>query len=131
MHTKDRGSVSEALILAKLLQLGKKVLLPFGDNRRYDLVIDEEDGTFTRVQCKTARISNGCVVFNGCSSNKRIKGRGYKGEADSFIAYCPPTDKYYSIRVDKCCEHRIRLRIEPPRNNQMVNVRHAVDYELK
>lgn len=39
------------MILARLVQAGKMVLVPFGENQRYDLLIDEGD-VFVRVQCK-------------------------------------------------------------------------------
>ena len=42
--------------MAKLLEVGYGVLMPFGDNRRYDLVIEDADGSFFRIQCKTARL---------------------------------------------------------------------------
>jgi hypothetical protein len=40
--------------MAALLRRGKKVLMPFSDNCRYDIVV-EENGSFTRIQCKTGR----------------------------------------------------------------------------
>lgn len=39
-NSKSIGERSEAMALAHFLQLGWVVLLPFGDNQRYDLVID-------------------------------------------------------------------------------------------
>ena len=52
-NNKTKGERSEAIIIAKLLEVGYGVLTPFGDNRRYDLVIEDADGKFWRVQCKT------------------------------------------------------------------------------
>ena len=130
LHTKDVGSITEALILSKLLQLGEKVLIPFGDNRRYDLLIDKENGSFIRIQCKTALFRTGCVQFSTCSHNKRIKGDDYKGDADLFIVYCPPLNKYYKIKVDECNVGTMYLRIDPPKNNQKVGIRYAVDFEF-
>src|SRR5262249_30713483 len=52
-NTKSIGEVSEAIILAEFLKAGFPVLLPFGDNQRYDMVV-EVGGRFLRVQCKTA-----------------------------------------------------------------------------
>lgn len=129
MHSKDKGDISEALILAKLLQQRKRVLIPFGDNARYDLAIDD-NGILIRVQCKTARYRYGCIIFNTCSTNARIKQRGYKGEADLFIAYCPELDTYYKIKVSDCGENQVKLRIDQPKNNQNVGVRYAQDYEI-
>ena len=54
MNSKHVGDTSEAQVIAALLKMGKNVLLPFGDNQRYDVVI-EEKGKFIRIQVKTAR----------------------------------------------------------------------------
>jgi PD-(D/E)XK endonuclease len=53
VDTKAAGDITEAVVLAEFLRAGFPVLLPFGDNRRYDLVV-EAGGRFLRVQCKTA-----------------------------------------------------------------------------
>src|SRR5260370_37668620 len=52
-NNKTIGERSEAIIIAKFLEVGYGVLTPFGDNRRYDLVIEGADGNFYRIQCKT------------------------------------------------------------------------------
>ena len=51
--TTRRGELSEFEIIAALLRSGRVVLRPLSAGLRYDLVIDNEDGTFARVQCKT------------------------------------------------------------------------------
>src|SRR6266851_7229049 len=48
-----KGAQSEAAILYALVASGRTVLMPWGGSQRYDFVIDEGDGHFTRVQCKT------------------------------------------------------------------------------
>ena len=51
-HPVDVGHRTEAAILSELVRRGYAVLLPFGVNQRYDLVLDLE-GRFVRAQCKT------------------------------------------------------------------------------
>ena len=128
MNTKDKGDISEAMVLARLLQLGKKVAIPFGENHRYDLLIDD-GGVFTRVRCKTARIRKGCVVFNARSTNARIS-MNYRGEADLFIAYCPQIEKFYQVDVALAAAAFVTLRLEPTKNNQEAGVKYARDHEL-
>jgi hypothetical protein len=66
-HPKDIGDVSTLAIMFGLRELGYELLVPFGENSRYDLVID--DGvSLARVQCKTGRIRKGAVEFKTCSS---------------------------------------------------------------
>jgi len=47
---KTIGDCSQAYIMAKLLEIGYSVLTPFGDNQRYDLVIEDAEGQLWRVQ---------------------------------------------------------------------------------
>ena len=42
--TSKVGNISTAQVLAALIRMGKFVLLPFGEGRRYDLAIEEDDG---------------------------------------------------------------------------------------
>ncbi|MBA2462518.1 MAG: hypothetical protein H0V45_12245 [Actinobacteria bacterium] len=50
-----------------LRQVGYALLVPFGENTRYDLVID--DGVrLARVQCKTGRLREGAIRFASCST---------------------------------------------------------------
>lgn len=103
MNTKDVGDVTVAMVLASLVKAGRAVLIPFGDNRRYDLVI-EEDQCFKRIQCKTGHMmSNGSIRFSTCSSTfHRSGGRkmSYRGQADLFGVYCKETNKVYLVPVE-------------------------------
>lgn len=133
MNTKDKGNVTEAVVLAHLVRAGHKILLPFGDNLRYDLLIDNDDGTFTKVQCKTGRLkSNGSVVrFQSCSSQYHRSGKkqGYRGEIDFFGVYCPQNNKTYLVPVDDVGEYAAVLKIKAGRKNYSTT-KWAKDYEL-
>lgn len=78
-----------------LADAGYNVLLPFGENLRYDLAID--DGTsLARVQCKTGRLSKGAVTFRTSSSyyhhpNPGTPSKPYQGQVDYFGVYCRET----------------------------------------
>lgn len=133
MNSKDVGERTEAQILAALLKVGKVVLMPFGDNQRYDLVIDD-GGKFVRVQCKTGRMKDGFIKFQTCSSSThRVGGkkRGYKGQIEMFGVYCKENDKIYMIPVDDVPNTEAVLRINEPNNGQTRNIRMAKDYEFK
>jgi hypothetical protein len=85
-HPKAVGDRSTLAVMLALQRAGNIVLLPFGENTRYDLVI--ENGTsFARVQCKTGRLRSGAVRFAACSSyahhsNPSLTRRDYLGEID-------------------------------------------------
>lgn len=128
---KTVGENSEAQVIAAMLRADEVVLIPFGDNQRYDLVLDRQ-GTFVRVQVKTGRIREGAIRFATASSGSTTGHRTrltYQGAADIFAVYCPENDKCYVVPVDECgkCEHA--LRIQPPRNSQRRGIRLAEDYE--
>jgi hypothetical protein len=105
--------------------------MPFGDNQRFDLVIYRE-GQFVRVQCKTARLRDGAVVFKTCSSQAHRGGgrKGYQNEADFFMAYCPETGKIYSIPVAETGTDTCSLRVNAPKNKQVQHIRWAKDFEF-
>jgi len=131
-NPKKVGERTEGQVLALMLMLDKVVLTPFGDNQRYDFVI-EENGEFARIQCKTGRLRNGVVEFEACSSSSHRTGggkRSYKGEADFFAVYCPDNKKTYWVPVDDVPRSHGKLRIVPPKNNQSKGVKWAKGYEL-
>lgn len=130
--TKAIGEISEAIILAEFLKAGFGVLVPFGDNRRYDLVV-EDHGLFLRVQCKTASLCNdgACIRFNARSTNPLRPRRSYRGDADLFAVYSPDTRKVYILPVDQVGEVGVWLRLTPAKNNQQAGVRLADDHTLE
>ena len=131
-HPVDVGLRTEAAILAELVRRGYAVLVPFGTNQRYDLVIDL-DGSFVRVQCKTGRLRRGCVEYNTVSvraNRRKAFTRDYIGDAELFLIFCPDTEQIYAVPVDDAPAHHGYLRVEPTRNGQKEKVRWARDYEL-
>jgi len=51
--TVKSGDRSEAIIIARMTEVGYIVLKPLSGQYRYDLVIEDADGHFWRIQCKT------------------------------------------------------------------------------
>ena len=107
------------------------MLLPFGFNHRYDLVVDV-NGRFVRAQVKTGRIRDGAVLFRGESIRCNMNGthrRTYGDEIDVFVVYVPETGRIYVVPSGEVGTVGT-LRLEPPANNQSAKVRWAADYEL-
>jgi hypothetical protein len=99
-HPKTIGDRSTLAAMLALHKAGYAVFLPFGENTRYDLVIDD-GASLLRVQCKTGRLRDGAVRFSTCSSyahhsHPRAPRRDYLGEVDCFAVYCPETRTAYS-----------------------------------
>lgn len=127
------GQRSEGAILGALVRRGLSVLVPFGVNQRYDMVIDL-GGKFVRAQCKTGRLRNGVVMFSTRSvrsNTRRVVARGYEGEADVFLVYCPQTERVYVVPVETAPPGgNMCLRVEPTVNHQARRVNWARDFEL-
>lgn len=130
MNPKAVGELSEGIVIGHLSKLGWVLLLPLGNNRRYDLVIDK-GGEMVRAQVKTGRLRNGCVVFSTSSKNGFTgERRGYKGQADVFLVYCPDNDKVYMVPVGDVSENCGFLRVVQPRIKITAPIRWASSYEL-
>jgi hypothetical protein len=128
--TKQKGDISEAQVLAAFLKAGFNVLIPFGDRNRYDCVI-EQNGTFKRIQVKTARFIGSSLVFGGYSvttENGRIKHAHYKGDVELFAVYSPDLNKIYLVPPDRCRDRETRLSLSGVSRNQY-SVLLASDFE--
>ena len=116
-----------------LQYVGYAVLVPFGENTRCDLVIDDGE-RLARVQCKTGRLRAGAIVFKTCSSyahhsNPASRARDYLGEIDYFAVYCRATTGVYLVPIDEVpLKWNGSLRIDPSRNGQKRRIRNADDF---
>ncbi len=119
-------------MLSALVEAGYIVSKPFGDGCKYDFVIDD-GALLQRVQCKTGRLKNGCVVFNAYSvaGNSNGKRQGYKEHADVFAVSCPQNEQVYLVPVAHVGGAGVLLRIEETQNNQQKRVRWAKEYQLQ
>ncbi|MEK6272524.1 MAG: group I intron-associated PD-(D/E)XK endonuclease [Actinomycetota bacterium] len=131
-HPVDVGQRTEAAILSELVRRGYSVLLPFGVNQRYDLVLELGE-RLLRVQCKTGRRRGGCIEFSTVSVLSNRAGwfkRDYAGEADLFLVYWPENDRIYAVPVEEAPRSHMSLRVDPPLNGQKRRIKFASDYEL-
>jgi len=131
-NTKSIGELGVARTLTRLLESGYAVSLPFGDNLRYDLVVDDAQ-RLLRVQCKTGRLDDkGSIAFPVCScANHRGLGRrDYHGNVDAFGVYCPETDSVYLVPIGALegCRREARLRVGQARNGQVKRTRMAASF---
>lgn len=128
MNTKAVGELSEAIILAHLMKKGWSVSLPFGNNQRYDMLIDTGE-RILRAQCKTGRWLNGCVEFASSSKNGFTGVRTpYTGQIDAFLVYSPKTEKVYLFPAEQAGPTFVRLRVEPNKGGATSGIKWAADY---
>jgi hypothetical protein len=133
MNTKEIGNRSEINVMKYLIEAGHTISLPFGENCRYDLILDDGDKLY-RVQIKTARFKETHLIvpLRSTKSNKTSNTyRNYKDEVDLIIAYCHKLDKLYKFLPEIIDDNvQLVLRLEPTKNNQEKLVRWAIDYEM-
>lgn len=131
-NSKSKGEISEAKCLARFLEKGWRVYLPFGDNARCDMIIERSEGILEKVQVKTARMKGSFIEAASSSSALHRGGcrSSYKGQVDLMAFYCPSNDKVYVISVEDCPESFICFRLTPPLNGQVKGVRFASDFEV-
>lgn len=129
-NPKGIGQKSEAQILALFLKNNMKVLLPFGDNERYDLVV-EEKGDFIRVQCKTGRFTDAnTFLFKPCSTNWNTKkSKTYTGDIDIFAVYVRELDSVYVFSIKGIPNtSSCQIRLTKTKSGRIKGVRLAENY---
>jgi hypothetical protein len=133
--TRRTGQISEAVIMARFLQLGYVVLTPYGGNQRYDLVIEDADGQFWRIQCKTGWINEARTILQFSTANSNVTGknrqlRHYRGQCNYFAVYNEVLNKVYLIAVDQVAIGVASLCLSSSENNRNKDKLCARDYEL-
>jgi hypothetical protein len=134
-HPKAIGDRTTLAVMLALERAGYDLLVPFGENTRYDLVIDD-GATLARVQCKTGRLRDGAVRFAVCSTyghhmRPGDSRRHYHGQVDYFAIFCPETAGVYLVPIsDLPVRVQGALRVDAPRNGQRRRIRLAADYEI-
>lgn len=133
-RTKEKGDVSEARTLFEFQKLGIPVSLPWGDNLRYDMVI-ELNGCLYKVQIKTSNeIVNGSIRCYTRSSKNHTTNKVYdiyENDVDFFVFYNQEMDKLAIVPIEDIGKQKsIALRIDKPSNNQG-NVRYFDDYSFE
>lgn len=133
MNSKQVGDTTEVKILSRFIETGYSVSIPWGDNDRYDMIVDM-NGHLVKIQCKTARDGVGGIEFSTVSSSTHRtagKKRNYKGQVDYFAVYSSTTFMVYLIPISDISHGgSMKLRIEPTRNNQEKRINWAKDYIL-
>ena len=130
--TKSIGSRSELEVLAALARAGYSVLVPFGENARYDLIADN-GADLWRIQVKTGRLRDGVNRFNCFSvhSDPATRTRTYLNEIEYFGVYCPDTRTVSLVPVGAAPRKTYgSLRWAPPKRGQWARVRWARAYDI-
>ena len=106
IHTKTKGNIAETFVLANLIKEGFAVSIPYGENSRYDLIIDTKKG-LKRIQVKyiSKRKDRGSYVLPlrsiRANKNKNRIIHYTSDQVDFMVGYCLDNNSCYIIPMDK------------------------------
>lgn len=134
LTTKQKGNITELECLLAFVKQGYKVSIPYGEDCRYDLVVDIDNHLY-RIQCKTSHaLDNPEDGFKFKTKSVVITTRGAKenlyneNEIDYFATMYE--GKCYLVPVNEC-GHEKTLRFRYPANGQKKGIALAVNYEME
>jgi hypothetical protein len=100
MESHRKGDLSEAAVITEFVRREISVSRPFGDDERYDVVVETPEGDLLRVRIETGRLVDGTVEFHGTSQHTNSTGNtyeGYDGDVDYFAVYVHGTGTTYLV----------------------------------
>ncbi|MDO8639322.1 MAG: group I intron-associated PD-(D/E)XK endonuclease [bacterium] len=127
LQKKTKGDIAELAVAKKLMEDGWRVLIPYGENHRYDLVV-EKDHKFVRIQVKYVTPRNNVLNINCRSSNNWSVLHYSPEEIDIISAYNPHDGEIYFIPILEINRSLFKIRISPAKNNQKLKIHLAKDF---
>jgi hypothetical protein len=131
---KQKGNLTELECLLFFVKNGYKVSIPYGEDCRYDLVLDIK-GHLYRIQCKTSHpLKNSDDGFEFKTKSVAITAHGVKEtkysseEIDYFATIYE--GQCYLVPVEECGNAKI-LRFQYPVNGQKKHISLAENYTFE
>ena len=120
LTSKEKGNLTELQCLMSFYELGHKVSIPYGENCRYDFILDV-NGTLLKIQVKTSHKDKEKESFTfkcrSVTGRGEVKHASYsKEEIDYFATYWD--NKVYLVPVEECSSQKtLRLNKDTIRSN--------------
>jgi hypothetical protein len=136
MNTKDQGSFGVLVVMQAAMKKGYTVCTPYGDNQRYDLLLDKR-GVLKRVQVKCMTPKNGRIVLSlfTVMHNKDNRSTQYRRvnytarEVDALAIVNAETNEVYMIPVQEIDGLTgLNLRTDKAALRKSNKARYAVNY---
>lgn len=137
LETKQKGIITQLQCLTAFNELGLKTSIPYGENSRYDFIVDI-NGKLLRVQAKTAsgilNESNELAGIRFSCRSTRVSAQGNfyrkynKDEIDYFCTFWNNT--CYVVPVEECSNEKT-LRFMYPSNGQKNTISLAENYTIE
>ena len=101
--TNQKGNLTELQVITAIYELGYDVSIPYGNNARYDLIMDI-NGKLFRVQVKTCQVDTTGISFSCRSTHKGVHNTTYQyytaEEVDYFATFYD--GKCYLVPIAEC-----------------------------
>lgn len=135
MNSKRIGNIGEAKVLAKFVEMGIPVYIPFGDDEKADLIA-EFNGKLNKIQVKTSiKSKNGCSIFDLTSSTAHRTNGGRRkysnSEIDYFALYSLDRDKVYLIKAPENPLTGITIRFSDTKSGKKIGVNFESDFLIE
>jgi hypothetical protein len=129
-HTKDKGDIGVACVIADLLKHDVQVALPISEHLPFDLIAIHHSGRMVKLSVKYRELSKHGTVRVRAESfwsdrNGTHNRRHNIGDYDAVAIYCPHTDACYYLCASELSPSCTTLRVTDPSNNQRAGVRLA------
>lgn len=135
MNSKRIGNIGEAKVLAKFVEMGIPIYIPFGDDEKADLVA-EFNGKLNKIQVKTSiKSKNGCSIFDLTSSTAHRTNGGRRkysnSEIDYFALYSLDRNKIYLMKAPDNPMTAITIRFEDTKSGKKIGVNYESDFLIE
>lgn len=130
LDTKALGAQTELQCLTYLHGLGYDISIPWGDNARYDFVLDVNHKLY-KIQCKTShKEEEGVYRFNCRSTYVNSQGnRSASYAAEDVDFFCTFIEGCcYLIPLSETSKREKVMRFVKPKNNQTKGITFAQAY---
>jgi hypothetical protein len=129
-HTKDKGDVGVACIIADMMKKGIQVALPLSEHLPYDLLAISADGAVAKISVKYRTLGKGGTLVVKAESTWADRHGTHRrphrpGDYDAVAIYCPDSDECYYLLALELCSRETCLRILETKNRQVSRVRMA------
>jgi hypothetical protein len=134
LTTDQKSAIAEAAVVLAAMKLGVEVYRPAAEGLRHDMLFLFGERV-ARIQCKWASRYDDIVIVR-CYSARRcsaglMRRRYTDDEVDAFAAYCAELDKCYFLPMERFGgKATIHLRLSAARNNQVLGVNWASEFEF-
>lgn len=130
LSTKAKGAQTELECLTYLHGLGYDISIPWGDNARYDFVLDVNHKLY-KLQCKTSSKQEDGVYKFKCESiyintSGSRKANYTENDVDFFCTFIE--GKCYLIPLNETGKKEKVMRFVKPKNNQIKGITFAQEY---